>query len=69
MSGKTSRVWFWIDALTWIDSLTEITSKLQILIDKFNDRFISKKHFVTEFLTIHPFLDGNGRKVKILMQC
>ena len=48
---------------------TEIASKLQVLIDKFNDRFVSKKNFVTEFWTINPFLDGNGRTVKILMQC
>ena len=44
-----------------------IDSHLQILIDNFNDRFVSKREFVKKFLHIHPFIDGNGRTVKILM--
>ena len=39
---------------------SEISSKLQILIDKFNNRLISKRNFMAEFLTIHPFPDENG---------
>ena len=40
---------------------------LQILIDNFNDRLISKKEFLNKFLYIHPFSDGNGTTVKLLM--
>ena len=43
-----------------------IKSELYILVDKFNDRFISKKYFFEKFLyEIHPFLDGNGRLIKL----
>ena len=45
----------------------EINTNLRILIDRFNDRFITKIEFVSKFLYIHPFLDGNGRTAKILM--
>ena len=45
---------------------TKIESELYILIDQFNDRFISKRYFFTKFLDeIHPFLDGNGRLIKL----
>ena len=44
----------------------QIESELYRLIDQFNDRFISKRHFIKKFLNdIHPFLDGNGRLVKL----
>ena len=46
---------------------SKIEQQLQILIDNYNDRMISKKEFLNLFLSIHPFLDGNGRTVKILM--
>ena len=46
---------------------SKIEQQLQILIDNDNDRMISKKEFLNLFLSIHPFLDGNGRTVKILM--
>ena len=45
----------------------EISLQLQILIDKYNDRLVSKRDFVSKFLAIHTFLDGYGRTVKILM--
>ena len=41
--------------------------QVQILIDKYNDRLVSKRNFVSQFLAIHPFLNGNGRTIKILM--
>lgn len=44
-----------------------ISSALQILIDNYNDRLVSKREFVKQFLAIHPFLDGNSRTVKILI--
>ena len=44
----------------------KIESELYRLIDQFNDRFISKRYFIKKFLNeIHPFLDGNGRLVKL----
>lgn len=46
---------------------SEIKTNLQYLIDKFNERKLSKIAFFRKFLHIHPFLDGNGRTVKILM--
>lgn len=43
-----------------------IESQLYTLIDQFNDRYISKRHFIKKFLNdIHPFLDGNGRTIKL----
>lgn len=43
-----------------------IESELYTLIDQFNDRYISKRHFIKKFLNdIHPFLDGNGRTIKL----
>ena len=43
-----------------------IESELYTLIDQFNDRFISKRYFIKKFLNeIHPFLDGNGRLIKL----
>ena len=43
-----------------------IESELYRLIDQFNDRYISKRYFIKKFLNeIHPFLDGNGRLVKL----
>ena len=45
---------------------TKIESELYTLIDQFNDRFISKRYFFKKFLDeIHPFLDGNGRLIKL----
>ena len=47
---------------------SQIESELYILIDQFNDRFISKRYFFIKFLNeIHPFLDGNGRLVKLCL--
>ena len=46
---------------------SKIEQQLQILIDNYNDRMISKKEFLNLFLSIHSLLDGNGRTVKILM--
>ena len=46
---------------------SKININLQSLIDRFNDRQLTKTAFVKEFLNIHPFLDGNGRTVKVLM--
>ena len=44
----------------------QIESELYRLIDQFNDRYISKRYFIKKFLNeIHPFLDGNGRLVKL----
>ena len=46
----------------------QIESELYRLIDQFNDRFISKRYFFKKFLNeIHPFLDGNGRLVKLCL--
>ena len=46
----------------------KIESELYRLIDQFNDRFISKRCFFIKFLNeIHPFLDGNGRLVKLCL--
>ena len=46
----------------------KIESELYRLIDQFNDRFISKRYFFIKFLNeIHPFLDGNGRLVKLCL--
>ena len=45
-----------------------IESELYRLIDQFNDRYISKRYFIKKFLNeIHPFLDGNGRLVKLCL--
>ena len=45
---------------------TKIEPELYTLIDQFNDRFISKRYFFNKFLDeIHPFLDGNGRLIKL----
>ena len=46
---------------------SKININLQSLIDRFNGRQLTKTAFVKEFLNIHPFLDGNGRTVKVLM--
>ena len=46
---------------------SKINTNLQSLIDRFNDRQLPKTSFLKEFLNIHPFLDGNGRTVKVLM--
>ena len=47
----------------------KIESELYRLIDQFNDRFISKRYFIKKFLNeIHPFLDGNGRLVKLCFE-
>ena len=44
----------------------QIEVELYGLIDQFNDRYISKRYFIKKFLDeIHPFLDGNGRLVKL----
>ena len=44
----------------------QIESELYKLIDQFNDRYISKRYFMKKFLDeIHPFLDGNGRLIKL----
>ena len=46
----------------------KIELELYRLIDQFNDRFISKRCFFIKFLNeIHPFLDGNGRLVKLCL--
>ena len=46
----------------------QIESELYRLIDQFNDRYISKRYFIKKFLNeIHPFLDGNGRLVKLCL--
>ena len=45
----------------------KIGVELQILIDKFNDRMVSKVDFLKQFLYIHPFKGSNERTVKILM--
>ena len=46
----------------------KIESELYRLVDQFNDRFISKRYFIKKFLNeIHPFLDGNGRLVKLCL--
>ena len=43
-----------------------IKSELYTLVDKFNDRFISRRYFFEKFLyEIHPFSDGNGRLIKL----
>ena len=46
---------------------SKIETNLQSLIDRFNDRQLTKTKFLKEFLDIHLFLDGNGRTVKVLM--
>ena len=46
---------------------SKINTNLQSLIDRFNDRQLTKTSFLKEFLNIHPFLDGNSRTVKVLM--
>ena len=46
---------------------SKINTNLQSLVDRFNDRRLTETEFLKEFLTIHPFLDGNCRTVKILM--
>ena len=44
----------------------KIEFELYTLIDQFNDRFISRGYFFKKFLNeIHPFLDGNGRLIKL----
>ena len=48
---------------------TIIEFELYKLIDLFNDRYITNKHFYHTFLNkIHPFADGNGRTCKILFE-
>ena len=45
----------------------DIETQLYILIDQFNDRYISTRDFCKKFLDeIHQFSDGNGRTLKIL---
>ena len=47
---------------------TQIEKELYTLIDQFNDRYISKIYFFKKFLDeIHPFLDGNGRLIKLCL--
>ena len=47
---------------------TQIETELYTLIDQFNDRYISKRYFFEKFLyEIHPFLDGNGRLIKLCL--
>ena len=47
----------------------DIETELYILIDQFNDRYISTRDFCKKFLDeIHPFSDGNGRTLKILFE-
>ena len=47
---------------------TQIEKELYALIDQFNDRYISKRYFLKKFLDeIHPFLDGNGRLIKLCL--
>ena len=49
-------------------NFNQIESELYRLIDQFNDRYISKRYFIKKFLNeIHPFLDGNGRLVKLCL--
>ena len=46
---------------------TQVEFELYKLVDLFNDRYITKRQFYKTFLNeIHPFVDGNGRTVKIL---
>ena len=46
----------------------KIDQELYILIDKFNERNITKRDFLKKFLDeIHPFADGNGRTCKICL--
>ena len=46
----------------------QIEQELYRLIDQFNDRYISKRYFIKKFLDgIHPFLDGNGRLIKLCL--
>ena len=48
---------------------TMIESELYTLVDKFNERQITTRHFCDIFLDkIHPFSDGNGRTCKILFE-
>ena len=44
----------------------KIVFHLQILIDDWNNRFLTQNRFIEYFLKIHPFLDGNGRTSKVL---
>ena len=46
----------------------KIESELYRLIDQFNERHITKRHFFKKFLDeIHPFSDGNGRLIKLCL--
>lgn len=50
-----------------------VEASLYTLIDNFNDCLITNKEFCECFMTIHPFLDGNGRtyslnKLKIVQK-
>ena len=52
----------------------EINSKMQIIIDRFNEKCFYQKtihealaEFVIDFLDIHPFSDGNGRTIKLII--
>ena len=47
---------------------TQIEKELYTLVDQFNNRSISKRYFFNKFLNeIHPFLDGNGRLIKLCL--
>ena len=46
--------------------VNKIEAALYGLVDDFNDRRITHREFVSTFLEIHPFSDGNGRTCKVL---
>ena len=51
----------------WYMDFNIIDFHLQILVDNFNERMVSKREFIDKFLHIHPFTDRNGRTAKLLM--